>query len=115
MPSLIRLYIRQVIAGFAISAAFVAALLWFDVANLWHLVTHSDVGLLAVFLLWLFNGIVFAGVQFGITIMRMADDTDQGGGRRDAIPAQGMVPDYVAIPVRADEPRRRDQLQRRRH
>jgi membrane-anchored glycerophosphoryl diester phosphodiesterase (GDPDase) len=97
MPDLIRLYITQVIIGFAISAVAVAGLLWFNVANLGHLVTHSDVGLLAAFLLWLFNGIVFAGVQFAIAIMGMADDDDdddEGGHHaRDAIaipiPVQG--------------------------
>ncbi len=76
MPKLIRLYITQVAIGFALSAVLVALLMWFNVANLWHLVSTSDVGLLAVFLLWLFNGIVFAGVQFGIAVMNMAEDDD---------------------------------------
>ncbi|MGB7317122.1 MAG: hypothetical protein WBC85_04060 [Planktotalea sp.] len=76
MPRLIRMYITQVIVGFVISAVFVGALMWFNIMNLWHLVTHSSDGVLAVFLLWLFNGIVFAGVQFSIRIMRMKDDDD---------------------------------------
>ena len=76
MPDLIKMYIRQSIIGFALSAVFVALLLYFNVVNLWHLVTHTDVGFLAVFLLWLFNGIVFAGVQFGIAIMLMKSDDD---------------------------------------
>jgi len=80
MPKLIRLYIRQVILGFVISAGFVAMILWFNVANLWHLVTHDPAGPLAVGLLWLFNGIVFSGVQFGISIMRLAEDEDDTGG-----------------------------------
>jgi len=37
MPKLISLYIRQVAIGFAISAAFVGMLLYFNVANLWQL------------------------------------------------------------------------------
>ena len=74
MPELIKLYVRQSAIGFVLAAVFVAGLLIFDVANLRHLVTHSDVGVLAVFLLWLFNGIVFAGVQFGIAVMSMKDD-----------------------------------------
>jgi hypothetical protein len=58
MPKLVRLYITQVAIGFGIAAVFVAMLLWFDIANLWHLVTHSDKGLLAVVILWISNGIV---------------------------------------------------------
>lgn len=79
MPDLIKMYIRQTAIGFVLSAVFVALLLYMNVVNLWHLVTHSDVGLLAVFLLWLFNGIVFAGVQFGISIMLMTYDDDDRG------------------------------------
>ncbi len=85
MPDLIKMYIRQTAIGFALSAVFVTLLLYFNVVNLWHLVTHTDVGFLAVFLLWLFNGIVFAGVQFGISIMLMKydddDDDDDHRGR----------------------------------
>jgi hypothetical protein len=85
MPDLIKMYIRQTAIGFVLSAVFVTLLLYFNVVNLWHLVTHTDVGILAVFLLWLFNGIVFAGVQFGISIMLMKydddDDDDDHRGR----------------------------------
>ncbi len=100
MPNLIRLYITQVAIGFAVSAAFVAMLLWFNVANLWHLVTHDPAGPLAVLLLWVFNGIVFSGVQFGISVMRMAerDDPPSGGG---------SAPEYATLPVRVDEGARR--------
>ncbi|MBE1282589.1 MAG: hypothetical protein GJ676_04685 [Rhodobacteraceae bacterium] len=73
MPKLIKLYIRNVIIGFAIAGAFVAMLLWFNVMNLWSLVTSSDSGVLAVFILWFMNGIVFAGVQFAWAIMSLAD------------------------------------------
>mgnify|MGYP002843178626 CR=1 FL=1 len=64
MPKLIKLYITQVAIGFALAGVFVGMLLWFDIANLWHLVTHSDKGVLAVVVLWFANGIVFAGVHF---------------------------------------------------
>ncbi|MFZ7093114.1 hypothetical protein [Primorskyibacter sp. 2E233] len=101
MPQLIRLYIRQVIAGFGLSAIFVALLLKFDVANLWHLVTHSDGGMVAVLMLWVFNGIVFAGVQFGISIMRMADHDDTSGGKRQS----QVTPVKARVLVAADKPR----------
>ncbi|MCC7320265.1 MAG: hypothetical protein IT542_04725 [Rubellimicrobium sp.] len=100
MPQLIRLYIRQAAIGFLLSAVFVAALLWFDVARLWHLVRSSDMGPVAVAMLWAFHGIVFAAVQFAIRIMTMADPPDDGG-RRDAAGVADRVPEAVAVPVPA--------------
>ena len=108
MPKLIRLYVRQVVAGFGISAAFVVLLLAFDVANLRHLVTHTSAGPLAVFLLWVFNGIVFAGVQFGISIMRMAEPEPRGpGGGRPRNPVSRVMPLPASrpVPVPADDSR----------
>mgnify|MGYP005847857131 CR=1 FL=1 len=100
MPKLIRLYITHVAIGFGVAAAFVGMLLWFDIANLWHLVTHSDQGLLAVVILWVANGIVFAGVQFAIAVMRLKDDDDDAprGGHRQ----RAMRREYATIPVRAE-------------
>ncbi|MBE0453457.1 hypothetical protein [Roseovarius autotrophicus] len=99
MPKLVRLYITQVAIGFGLAGVFVAMLLWFNIANLWHLVTHSDKGVLAVLILWLANGIVFAGVQFAIAVMKMKDDDDDEprGGRRQRV----MRHDYATVPVRA--------------
>lgn len=74
LPKVVRLYIVQAAIGFALSAVFVAILLAADVAGLGGLVLRSDVGVLAILLLWVFNGIVFAGVQFGIAVMRMGGD-----------------------------------------
>ena len=111
MPELVRLYIKNIVMGFALALTFVGLLLWFNVANLWHLISTSDVGYIALALLVVFNTIVFAGVQFAIAVMRMAEDeTPPGGGKRDAIPAQHvaeMVP--VRVPV---EPQSRKQLRR---
>ncbi|MBS8227265.1 hypothetical protein [Vannielia litorea] len=99
MPKLVSLYIRHVIIGYILAALFVAGLLWLNVGNLWHLVTHTAAGPLAVFLLFMFNGIVFSGVQFGIAIMRMAEPEDRGrgGGRRMAV-----QPQAVAVPVKSE-------------
>lgn len=107
MPSLIKLYIRQSAIGFGLSAIFVAALLWFDVANLGHLVTHSPSGGLAVLLLWFFNGIVFASVQFGIAIMRMSDDDDLDGGRAARGPVATTTPARVPVGAEQGGPNRR--------
>ena len=75
-PDLIRLYIKSCIIGFVLAAVFVGLLLGFDVMGLGGLVARSDVGLVAVLVLWVLNGIVFAGVQFAIAVMGLADDDD---------------------------------------
>ena len=100
MPKLIRLYIINVAIGFGLAAVFVGMLLWFNIANLWHLVSHSDKGWLAVLILWIANGIVFAGVQFAIAVMRMKDDDDDEprGGHRGRV----MRREPVRIPVPAE-------------
>ena len=84
LPRLVRLYIRQIAIGFALSAVFVGLLLGFDVAHLRSLMMSTQGGFIAAFLLFFFNGLVFAGVQFAITIMRMAEPEDKGprGGHR---------------------------------
>ncbi|WP_238365236.1 hypothetical protein [Mesobacterium pallidum] len=110
MPALIKLYVTQVAIGFGISAVFVAGLLWFDVAGLWHLVSHDPAGILAVVMLWVSNGIVFAGVQFAISVMRMAEEDDDMP-RGPGLPVRLREP--VLVPVRA-ESRRDRQLHRRR-
>lgn len=102
MPDLIQMYIRQCLIGFAVSAVFVGMLFYFNVANLWYLVTHSADGWLAGFLLFFFNGIVFSGVQFGIAIMRMEDKDDDDDDDRGM-----MIPDFNAVPVRIDDKRSR--------
>ena len=61
MPKLIRLYITQVAWGFVISAVFVGVLLALNVANLRGLIFGSEVGLIALAMIWFMNGIVFAG------------------------------------------------------
>ena len=92
------------VIGFGIAAVFVAMLLVFDVQNLWSLISGSDVGLLAVFMLWFFNGIVFAGVQFGIYVMLMAEtentDGDCGPGLVDYVPVRIPVDQNRNVPLR---------------
>jgi hypothetical protein len=109
LPRLVRLYIVQSAIGFAVAAVFVALLLGLNVANLWHLVTHTSAGPLAVVLLWLFNGIVFSGVQFGIAVMRMAESEGSGGGSRlrpAPLRTQVHAASPFAVPVEADRPSR---------
>jgi hypothetical protein len=86
MPQLVRLYITQVAFGFAVSAAFVFALVALDVGGIGHLVLGSDMGVVAALMLWVFHGVVFAGVQFAIAVMSLAEDAGPRGGLRQLIP-----------------------------
>jgi len=104
MPELVRVYIRQCLIGFGLAGVFVGLLLGLDVAGLRGLVLSTQGGLLAAFLLFFFNGLVFAGVQFAITIMRMGDGgDDRSGGRRADLPL--AMPVCLPVPVRQDPAR----------
>lgn len=108
MPKLIRLYITNVAIGFGLAVIFVAMLVAFDIANLRHLVLETEMGWLAAMMMVLFNGVVFAGAQFAIAVMRMADDdTPPHGGR----PAR--LTDLVPVRVTAAQPARRPGVPRR--
>ncbi|MDF1727959.1 MAG: hypothetical protein P1U53_09425 [Sulfitobacter sp.] len=96
MSPIARFYITHCLLGFLAAGIFTASLLYLNVANLWHLISTSDIGLMALVVFWILNGIVFAGVQTGIAVMMMAEDEDDGGPR-------GGTP----IPIRAPA-RRRD-------
>lgn len=100
MPRVVRLYMKSAFTGFAAAGAFVALVLWLNVANLWHLVSTSDVAIMAVAVFWVLNGIVFSGVQFAWAITAMADkpDTGDSGGFG---PRQG-VPVRVAVTERKE-------------
>lgn len=93
MPELVRLYIRNIIWGVVLALLFTGALLALDVANLRHLVMSTSGGFIAVVMLVVFNSIVFAGVQFGIAVMRMAEDRDppRGGLRQHATPPSDPI------------------------
>jgi len=102
MPDHIKMILRHAFYGFLIALAFVAGLLAFNVANLWHLVTHTSEGPLAVVLLVVFSTVTFGSVQIGYKIMTMGeDDDDTRGGKREAI----VLRDAIPVPVRTDERR----------
>ena len=96
MPKLVRLYIKNVIIGFLIAAAFVAVLIGFDVAGLRHLMLGSPAGWMAIGMMWFANGIVFAGVQFAMAVMAMRekDDTPRGGTKA---PVATRIPARVRV------------------
>ena len=104
MPKLVRLYVTSVAFGFAISAAFVVTVVALDVAGLRHLILATDKGWLAGLMMFIFNGIVFAGVQFAIRVMSMAERNDRPlGGLR--APIATRIPVRVPVAAKA-RPRR---------
>jgi hypothetical protein len=105
MPKLVRLYIQSVAIGFALSVAFVAALVVMDVAGLQGLILGSSMGLVAAAMLVVFNGVIFAGAQFAYAIMQMAD--------KDEGPRGGRGLRQELIPVRVEAVARRKGLPRR--
>jgi hypothetical protein len=103
MPSHIKFLLRHAAFGSVIAAAFVGLVLWSNVANLWHLVTHTPEGPFAVAIFWVLCTITFGSVQMGIRIMMLADRDDEGGGGTRGPQA---VHDPSAIPVRVQDHRR---------
>ena len=97
MPKLIRLYIVNVAIGFALALAFVSGVVFFDVGGLWHLITETEMGWLAFVMMVVFNGIVFAGVQFAYAVMSLAapDDGPKGGKK------QGVTTELAPVHVGA--------------
>lgn len=86
MPELVRLYIVNIIIGLVLAVIFTALLIVLNVANLGHLVRDVTGGWIAVVMLVVFNTILFAGVQFAIAVMRLAEKDDgPHGGRRQRI------------------------------
>ncbi len=106
MPALIRLYIQSVLIGFALSAAFATVLIWLDVMGIGHLILTSPQGWIAALMLFVFNGIIFAGVQFGLRVMMMAE-VDEG-------PRGGLRQTSRTVPVRAEVPVRQGRRPARR-
>jgi uncharacterized membrane protein len=107
MPKLIVLYIRSVAIGFGLSAVLLALMLWQDLAGLRHLIFGSDMGLVAATMVFVFQGIVFAGVQFAIAVMMLADpdpDAPPSGGLRERLMPElgGPIPDAIPVRVRAE-------------
>lgn len=86
LPRIVRLYIFHCLVGFALAGVFTASVLWLNIANIGHLVTHVSGGWLAAVVFFVLNGIVFAGVQTSIVIMSMdypgKPDDPKGSQRR---------------------------------
>ncbi len=98
MPDHIKFILRHAAYGGVIAVVFVGTLLTLNVANLWHLVTHTAEGPLAAIVLTIFCWITFGSVQIGIRIMAMGDG-GKGGGTRSPERVKAPMP----IPVRVKE------------
>lgn len=87
MPELVRLYLRNIALGFGLACAFTIAIIALDVAHLRHLTLETRGGWLAIAMLVVFNTICFAGVQFAIAVMKMAEPENppRGGNRAPLI------------------------------
>ena len=86
--------LRHTAVGFGLAAAFVAALLYFDLGGLATLAAASDAGPLAVVLLTAFMGLTFASAQTAFAIM-FASRRDPDETRGSAVLAR--------LPVRATD------------
>lgn len=101
MPKLVRLYIVNVAIGFALSAMFVTALVWLDIGGLGHLVLETRNGWIGGLMLFVSNGVIFAGAQFAIAVMRLAeDDSNPRGGRKASAMAPVLAPARAAAPAK---------------
>lgn len=98
LPELVRLYLRNIALGFLLALVFTGLLLALDVAHLRHLTLETTGGWLAIVMLVVFNTIVFAGVQFAIAVMRMADPGD-GPRRGNPAPLTGRPSGASGVPV----------------
>lgn len=105
MPDHIAFILRHGLIGVGLAVVFVGLLLVFDVAGLWHLVTHTAEGPIALVMLVVFFAITFGAVQIGYRIMMLGedddDDDDQGGRRAPELERQA-----IAVRVRDTGPRR---------
>jgi hypothetical protein len=104
MPDHIRFILRHAAFGFVLAFVFVGMLLAFDVAGLWHLVTHTAEGPIALAVLTVLCGITFGSAQVGFKIMTMGNDRDDDDerGKRDGV----FTFDAIPVPVRTDDRRR---------
>jgi len=104
MPDHIRFILRHAAYGFVIALAFVGMLLAFDVAGLWHLVTHTAEGPIALAVLVVLCTITFGSAQIGYKIMTLGDrDDDDHRGRRHPMPVR--APMLIPIRIRSDDRR----------
>lgn len=92
MPSHIRFLLKHALIGLVAAVSFVSLLLWFNVMNIWYLVTHTSEGPLALAVMTVFFVITFASVQMGVAVMALAEREDDDGPR-------GGTPELAVVSV----------------
>lgn len=71
--SLPRLFLNATAIGLGLSALLVVALWMFNVNGFHDTLSHSRDALLALVVIWISNGLLFAAVQVGYAVHRMGD------------------------------------------
>ena len=71
--ALLRLFLNATAVGLAVSAALLAALWVFNVNGFHDTLAPSRDALLALVVIWVSNGLLFAAVQVGYALHRMGD------------------------------------------
>lgn len=104
MPRLVQLFLVSTAIGYALAAAFLGLVIWYDIANLGHLILEVDGGWFAGAIFVVLTGNVFAAVQVGISVMRNVgqDEPPDPSGHSGGIGRQ-----HATIPVKVDQNRPR--------
>ncbi len=71
-----RLFLNSTAIGLLASAILVSALWLFNVNGFHDALAHSRDALLALVVIWLANGLLFAAVQVGYAVHRIGGDED---------------------------------------
>jgi ABC-type cobalamin transport system permease subunit len=83
MPRLVRMYVDNVLIGFAVAIAFVVGLIVLDIGHLGSLVLASDQAVLATAMLVLPFGTLFGSVQFALAVMALPSQEERPGRDRE--------------------------------
>ncbi|WP_415921841.1 hypothetical protein [Tateyamaria sp. SN6-1] len=71
--SLPRLFLTATAIGLGVSAALICALWLFNINGFYDALAPSRDALLALVVIWISNGLLFAAVQVGYALHRMGD------------------------------------------
>ncbi|WP_299689609.1 hypothetical protein [uncultured Tateyamaria sp.] len=71
--SLPRLFLNATAIGLTLSAALITALWHFNINGFYDTLAPSGDALLALVLIWVSNGLLFAAVQVGYAVHRIGD------------------------------------------
>ena len=96
---LVRFVVANVLIGMGVGCAFAGMVLYFDIAGLWRLISHSSNPYPALALLFGSFMITFGSIVCGTAIMLLPKDDDPPpprGGKKAPIKLGGPAPARVA-------------------